>query len=130
VNAIGATSTMGSLRAQIKARILLLGLFVGSMWLVFFLSAALPSLELNRHGVVPRTLGGLQGIVFAPWLHAGLWHIVANTGGLLILGCASRTSGRRPWAPCWAQDSARGCSALQTPCTSVPAAWSSAMPVI
>ena len=86
MNAIGATSTMGSLRAQIKARILLLGLFVGSMWLVFFLSAALPSLELNRHGVVPRTLGGLQGIVFAPWLHAGLWHIVANTGGLLILG--------------------------------------------
>ena len=86
MNAIGSTSTVGSLRAQIKARILLLGLFVGSMWLVFFLSAALPSLELNRHGVVPRTLGGLQGIVFAPWLHAGLWHIVANTGGLLILG--------------------------------------------
>jgi membrane associated rhomboid family serine protease len=82
----GSMSTVGSLRAQIKARILLLGLFVGSMWLVFFLSAALPSLQLNRHGVVPRTLSGLQGIVFAPWLHAGLWHIVANTSGLLILG--------------------------------------------
>jgi membrane associated rhomboid family serine protease len=82
----GSTSKVGSLRAQLKARILLLGLFVGSMWLVFFLSAALPSLHLNRHGVVPRTLSGLQGIVFAPWLHAGLWHIVANTSGLLILG--------------------------------------------
>ncbi|MFM0031857.1 rhomboid family intramembrane serine protease [Paraburkholderia madseniana] len=28
----------------------------------------------------------LQGILFAPWLHAGLWHITANTGGLLALG--------------------------------------------
>ena len=82
----GLTSTVGSLRAQLKARVMLLGLFVGSMWGVFFLSTALPSLHLNRHGVVPRTLGGLQGIVFAPWLHAGLWHIVANTSGLLILG--------------------------------------------
>ena len=82
----GSTSKVGSLRAQLKARILLLGLFVGSMWLVFFLSAALPARHLNRHGVVPRTLSGLQGIVFAPWLHAGLWHIVANTSGLLILG--------------------------------------------
>ncbi|MFM0036904.1 rhomboid family intramembrane serine protease [Paraburkholderia strydomiana] len=38
------------------------------------------------HGVVPRSLSGLQGILFAPWLHASLGHIVANTGGLLVLG--------------------------------------------
>jgi membrane associated rhomboid family serine protease len=56
------------------------------MWMVFFLSAALPFLHLNQHGVVPRTLSGLQGIVFAPWLHANLMHLVANTGGLVILG--------------------------------------------
>jgi membrane associated rhomboid family serine protease len=70
----------------LKARVLLLAAFVGSMWLVFFLSAALPFLHLNRHGVVPRTLGGLQGILFAPWLHASLVHLIANTSGLLILG--------------------------------------------
>ncbi|CAB3754169.1 rhomboid family intramembrane serine protease [Paraburkholderia humisilvae] len=64
----------------------LLAVFVGSMWLTFFLSVAIPGLHLNRHGVVPRTLGGLQGILFAPWLHANLGHIMANTGGLLILG--------------------------------------------
>jgi membrane associated rhomboid family serine protease len=79
-------SAAGSLRAQIKARVLLLAQFVGSMWLVYFLSAALPSLHLERHGVVPRTISGLQGIVFAPWLHESLGHIVANTSGLLILG--------------------------------------------
>jgi membrane associated rhomboid family serine protease len=36
--------------------------------------------------VVPRTLSGLQGILFAPWLHANVMHIVSNTGPLIILG--------------------------------------------
>ncbi|MFM0126030.1 rhomboid family intramembrane serine protease [Paraburkholderia sp. RL18-101-BIB-B] len=82
----GTTSTSDSLFVQLKARGLLLAAFVGSIWLVFFLSVALPFLHLNRHGVVPRTFGGLQGILFAPWLHASMMHLVANTGGLLILG--------------------------------------------
>jgi membrane associated rhomboid family serine protease len=72
--------------AQIEARVLVLALFVGSMWAVFFVSAAVPALQLCRHGVVPRTISGLQGVVFAPWLHASLGHIMANTGGLVILG--------------------------------------------
>lgn len=76
----------GSFVDQFKDRVVLLVLYVGSMWATFFLSVAMPFLHLNRHGVVPRTLGGLQGILFAPWLHAGLWHITANTGGLLVLG--------------------------------------------
>jgi membrane associated rhomboid family serine protease len=82
----GTTSTTDSLFVQLKARGLLLAAFVGSIWLVFFLSVALPFLHLNRHGVVPRTLGGLQGILFAPWLHASMMHLIANTGGLLTLG--------------------------------------------
>jgi membrane associated rhomboid family serine protease len=82
----GTTSTSDSLFVQLKARGLVLAAFVGSIWLVFFLSVALPFLHLNRHGVVPRTLGGLQGVLFAPWLHASMMHLIANTGGLLILG--------------------------------------------
>lgn len=71
---------------QLKARGVVLALFVGSMWATFLVSAAMPFLNLNRHGVVPRTLSGLQGILFAPWLHASLAHIMANTSGLLVLG--------------------------------------------
>jgi membrane associated rhomboid family serine protease len=82
----GANATRDTLAARLKARVALLALFVGSMWAVFFVSAAMPFLNLNRHGVVPRTLGGLQGILFAPWLHVSLGHIAANTGGLLVLG--------------------------------------------
>jgi membrane associated rhomboid family serine protease len=82
----GATFAVSALLAQLEARVLLLAAFVGSMWLVYFLSAALPFLHLHRHGVVPRTLTGLQGILFAPWLHASLVHLIANTSGLVILG--------------------------------------------
>jgi membrane associated rhomboid family serine protease len=85
-NTYSVTRAARAAGEQIRARLLLLAMFVGSMWLTFFLSVALPWLHLNRHGVVPRTLGGLQGILFAPWLHANLGHIMANTGGLLILG--------------------------------------------
>jgi membrane associated rhomboid family serine protease len=81
----GVTRT-GSLVERLKARLVLLGMFVGSMWVTYFASATLPFLHLNQHGVVPRTLGGLQGILFAPWLHASLFHIMANTPGLLALG--------------------------------------------
>ncbi len=82
--------TSGAARAslvdQLKTRAVLLGLFIGSMWVTFLVSAALPFLHLNRHGVVPRTLSGLQGILFAPWLHASFLHIMSNTPGLLVLG--------------------------------------------
>jgi membrane associated rhomboid family serine protease len=81
-----ASATRATLANRLKSRFALLALFVGSMWAVFFLSAALPFLNLNGHGVTPRSLSGLQGILFAPWLHASLGHIAANTGGLLVLG--------------------------------------------
>lgn len=75
-----------SFDVQLKVRVALLALFVGSMWATFFLSVSMPFLHLNRHGVVPRTLGGLQGILFAAvaarravahqrqhWRTAGAW---------------------------------------------------------
>jgi hypothetical protein len=47
----------GSFVDELKARVALLTLFVGSMWATFFLSVSMPFLHLDRHGVVPRTLG-------------------------------------------------------------------------
>lgn len=86
LNAYSMTRAVRTAGEQIRARALLLAMFVGSMWLTFFLAVAIPGLHLDRHGVIPRTLSGLRGILFAPWLHANIGHLVANTGGLLILG--------------------------------------------
>lgn len=63
----------------------ILGLSVASIWAVFAVDTVLGG-ALLRYGVVPRTVDGLRGIVFAPFLHANLAHLVANTASLLVLG--------------------------------------------
>jgi membrane associated rhomboid family serine protease len=42
--------------------------------------------QLNEYGIVPRRLHGLPGILWAPFLHASVQHLVANTVPMLILG--------------------------------------------
>jgi membrane associated rhomboid family serine protease len=42
--------------------------------------------RLTQHGIVPRHLSSLPGIVWAPFLHASFRHLAANTLPLLILG--------------------------------------------
>jgi len=60
-------------------------LLVGTIWAVFLMSLAFPSID--SWGVVPRTLVGLVGIAAMPFLHANLHHIVSNTIPLLVLLC-------------------------------------------
>ena len=40
---------------------------------------------LNRFGIVPRTAGGLVGILFSPLLHANYAHLTANAVSLFFL---------------------------------------------
>ena len=41
---------------------------------------------LMQYGVIPRTLTGLRGILFAPFLHANMQHLIANTIPFLAMG--------------------------------------------
>lgn len=41
--------------------------------------------SLVGHGLVPRTLSGLQGIVFAPFLHGSVRHLLSNLVPLAVL---------------------------------------------
>ena len=59
--------------------------FVLLMWVVFFLSLISP-VNFDRLGIYPRTLRGLPGIIFAPFIHGNLIHILSNTLPMLILG--------------------------------------------
>ena len=59
--------------------------FVALLWLIPLLGWGL---DLQQFGVRPRQWIGLPGILFAPLLHAGLGHLVANTVPLLVLGIA------------------------------------------
>ena len=55
------------------------------MWIVYFVSVATGG-ALLALGVIPRTLIGLRGILFAPFLHGSLNHIFANSIPFLVLG--------------------------------------------
>ena len=69
----------------LKVHASFLGVSVASLWAVFAVDTLLGG-ALLQYGVVPRTVDGLRGIVFAPFLHANLAHLTANTASLLILG--------------------------------------------
>jgi membrane associated rhomboid family serine protease len=69
--------------------------FVGAIWAVFLISCFAPSLD--NHGVVPRTLAGLVGILAMPFLHADLHHIVGNTVPLLVLLALLAGSRAQSW---------------------------------
>jgi membrane associated rhomboid family serine protease len=41
--------------------------------------------SLVSHGLVPRTLSGLQGLIFAPFLHGSVRHLLSNLLPLAVL---------------------------------------------
>jgi len=59
--------------------------FVVLLWLIELADVLLPA-QLDEEGVRPRSEDGLWGILFAPLLHAGWDHLIANTLPLLVLG--------------------------------------------
>ncbi len=76
------------------------GVLIGSFVAVLYALEAVDTLlsgSLDQHGVQPRDLQGLDGIVFAPLLHGGWGHLVSNTAPLLVLGFLLALSGVRTW---------------------------------
>jgi membrane associated rhomboid family serine protease len=59
---------------------------VAACWVVFVLNSLIWHGDLNRHGIVPRHVDSLTGIIWSPFLHGSYQHITANTVPLLILG--------------------------------------------
>ncbi len=49
--------------------------------------------SLNTHGVYPRELHSLPGILFWPFLHGNLQHLIMNTVPLMVMGFFVATRG-------------------------------------
>jgi membrane associated rhomboid family serine protease len=69
-----------------------LGALVVMMWAVELVNA-LDSYRLDSDGIVPRNLSHLDGIVFAPFLHASFSHLLSNTVPFVVLGFAIALAG-------------------------------------
>ncbi|GAB5406238.1 MAG: hypothetical protein Aurels2KO_44690 [Aureliella sp.] len=72
-------------------------LFVGVLWAIYFLDAALPG-SWTAWGVIPRSAGGLFGIVTSPFLHGSLGHLLSNTMPLIILLFLMQGSRSETWS--------------------------------
>jgi len=49
--------------------------------------------RLDRYGIEPREVDGLDGVVLAPFLHGGFDHLIGNTIPFLLLGFAIALGG-------------------------------------
>lgn len=75
---------------ELKQQIVILGLFLMSFWgleisdqLIF---QNLWRGGLDVFGIIPRQILGLRGILFAPFLHGGFQHLIANSVPFALLG--------------------------------------------
>ena len=59
--------------------------FTALLWVVEFYDQVTGE-QLDQDGIVPRTAAGLEGIVWAPLLHGGWPHLIANTLPFLVFG--------------------------------------------
>ncbi|MEM8721787.1 MAG: rhomboid family intramembrane serine protease [Cyanobacteria bacterium P01_G01_bin.39] len=59
---------------------------IAVMWVVEILDFFVFQGGLDSYGVQPQNVIGLRGIIFAPFLHGGFGHLMANTIPFLTLG--------------------------------------------
>ena len=71
---------------------------VAGMWAVFLLNAVLGNALVRTLGIAPRRVDGLDGVLVAPLLHAGIGHLASNSLPLLVLGFLAFLEGARRFA--------------------------------
>ena len=71
--------------------------FVAGLYVIEAVDTVLGN-QLDGFGVMPREPDGFDGILFAPLLHVGWVHLLANTVPLLVLGYLILLSGVARWA--------------------------------
>jgi membrane associated rhomboid family serine protease len=65
---------------------------VAIMWVVEAIDQV-SNANLDSHGIEPRQVDGLEGVVTAPFLHAGWSHLIGNTVPFVLLGLVIALNG-------------------------------------
>ncbi len=78
--------TQLDLRNHLRTPFKIIGGFIVLLWVLELIDQVIFGGGLDGLGVRPRTVAGLWGILWAPFLHGGFTHLIANTGPILILG--------------------------------------------
>ncbi|RYD71904.1 MAG: rhomboid family intramembrane serine protease [Verrucomicrobiaceae bacterium] len=67
-----------------RKQLVQIGILLLAMYVIHLLSVATGGWAL-QFGIVPRTLEGVRGIVFSPFLHGSWSHLIANTAPLAVM---------------------------------------------
>ncbi|MGF1523465.1 MAG: rhomboid family intramembrane serine protease [Leptolyngbyaceae cyanobacterium] len=71
---------------ELKTQAWILGGLVVLLWGIQIVNTWMFGGDLAVFGIRPRNVSGLQGILWAPFLHGGFRHLIANTLPLVTLG--------------------------------------------
>jgi membrane associated rhomboid family serine protease len=74
-----------TVRGTLKSQAKILGIALAAMY-IMFVATWLTHGALLSLGIIPRNVIGLRGILFAPFLHGSLGHLLANSIPFAILG--------------------------------------------
>jgi membrane associated rhomboid family serine protease len=78
--------TLSGLGQSSRNQAVILGGFIIFIWLLELADLVLFDHSLDAYGIRPRSITGLRGILFMPFLHADFGHLLANTVPFIILG--------------------------------------------
>lgn len=70
---------------QLKSRFIFIMGFVGILWVIEIINTIFNH-HLSEFGVLPRHISGLPGIIFSPFLHGSIGHLMLNSMPLILLG--------------------------------------------
>jgi membrane associated rhomboid family serine protease len=82
----GPVSHAVEVRREVLRQVAILVGIVALLWLLEAVDQLIFRGRLDALGIRPRTMSGLRGIVFAPFLHLGFAHLAANTIPFIVLG--------------------------------------------
>jgi len=87
---------METILPRLRQALIVMAAVIGGLWVIELIDTATRH-ALDAFGILPRQLDGLDGILFAPLLHAGFDHLAANSVPLFALGTVLWTEGVRKW---------------------------------
>jgi membrane associated rhomboid family serine protease len=77
--------TSTALTARAQRTVTTVGSGIGVLWIVFAIDQLMGH-QLLAYGIHRGTWLGLAGVLFAPFLHHGLWHLVMNSISFALFG--------------------------------------------
>ena len=91
------TITQRIVRLAAGSAFALIAAYIALIWAIEVIDTFVLGSRLQRGGIQPREPDGLDGVLWAPFLHSDWGHVFSNTAPLAVLGGLVALRGRARW---------------------------------